>query len=407
MLGNKVFLNLNALSCACTDHVLGVLAKALSGEDGLGDGVWSKHESPFVQSLIELFTSRGLLRIERVREELNAWIAGDRHSLHPEAQLPLRFDPARLDASELQLVNLYLENLPPAAFTPSDWGLLVDYLISRYMPADDLQTEAEWLSIRSVFMGKIEANIATLGARQADDVMATIPTRTSDAIRTFKPDAATRQILEWGRARCGENITAVTDHARHRIKRVILAHQEEVHLGGNPPPQALQTQLFDEFATMNRDWRRIALTEVGDMSCNGLIASLKPGTKVRRVEQYVGSCDFCKKINGRVLTVVAADKAGKDWETEVWPGKSNIGRSGSKKKRTDEGLVDRSTEEQWTIPAGTVHPHCRGRWVVLEDARPKDDPDFAKWLEEHFSKHRKDPRSFSQAYRDARDAARS
>jgi hypothetical protein len=397
---NNVFVNLGALSCGCTDEVLGTLAKALSGEDGLGHDIWSEHYSPFVQSLIELFSSRGLLMLDKVKDELNAWTAGKRY-------VPAGIgvtgkptgNPARLDANELALVRIYLENIPPAQFSASDWGLLVDYLVSRYMPYDTLQSEAEWLAVRSVFMGKVQANIASVTKEQADGIVAALPTTMKAATSSFNPSSAIKFVLEYGNARCAGNIQAVSDATRHRIKRVIMAHEEQRLLGDRPPAHSLQTQLFDEFAALNRDWRRIALTEVGDNAGNGLIASLKPGTRVRRIEQYNGACAFCRKINGAVLTVVDPAKKDKNWDTEVWVGKSNVGRSGAKRKRVDDELVERSDAELWKIAAGTIHPHCRGSWVVLEDAKPGDDPAFATWLDAHFAKHRRTPEEIAATLR--------
>jgi hypothetical protein len=43
-------------------------------------------------------------------------------------------------------------------------------------------------------------------------------------------------------------------------------------------------------------------------------------------------------------------------------------------------LIERTAAERWWIPAGTVHPHCRGIWHVMPQAKPTDDPDFAAWL---------------------------
>ncbi|MGF6641756.1 hypothetical protein [Paraburkholderia sp. MM6662-R1] len=397
MLHKSVFLDIGALSCGCTDHALESLAKAISGEEGDAPDIWAQHESPFVRSLIELFSSRGLLRLEKVRDELNAWLEGKHHTpgtSTPAAPAPL--NPARLDAHELALVKIYLENIPPAEFGAADWSLLIDYLVSRYMPFDALQTEAEWLAVRSVYMGKIQANVEKLPVVQADRLLAALPTTLPAARSTFDPPPVVQSVLDYGYARCADNVQAVTESTRHRLKRVIMAHEEQARLGARPPAQALQTQLFDEFATLNRDWRRIAVTEVGDNAGNGLIASLKPGTRVRRIEQYRGACPFCRKINGTVLTVVSPDKKDKDWDTEVWCGKSNIGRSGAKRKRVDDELVERTPAELWSIPAGTVHPHCRGIWTVLEEARPTDDPKFASWLDAHFAKHRKTPEALAQ-----------
>ena len=75
----------------------------------------------------------------------------------------------------------------------------------------------------------------------------------------------------------------------------------------------------------------------------------------------------------------------KDGQTQVWVGKNNIGRSGSPRKRVGDELIERTESELWWIPAGTVHPHCRGRWVVIDEPREGDDPEFAAWLDDLLS----------------------
>ncbi|WP_147432493.1 hypothetical protein [Pararobbsia silviterrae] len=380
--------------------MLGTIAKALSGSDGLSHDIWALHESPFVRSLVELFSSRGLLQLDKVQTELKAWVAGKRfipNGLGVDGRPVLSV--GRLDANELALVRIYLENLPPEKFTAADWSLLVDYLVSRYMPPKVAYSEAEWLTVRSTFMGKVQANIANLNAAQAEGLVAALPSTVAEAKREFSPSPSLQAIIDFGLERCADNITAINDATRHRIKRVIMNHEEQRLLGDRPPESALQTQLVDEFAALNRDWRRIALTEVAENAGNGMIASVAPGGRVRRVEQYVGSCDFCRKIHGRIFTVVSPDKKDKNWDTEVWVGKSNIGRSGAKMKRTDDGLVPRAESELWTVPAGPVHPHCRGIWVPVEDAKPTDDPSFAKWLDAHFAKHRRSAEQLAESFR--------
>jgi hypothetical protein len=138
--------------------------------------------------------------------------------------------------------------------------------------------------------------------------------------------------------------------------------------------------LLDEFAVLNRDWRRIALTEAGEVANQGFIASLSPGAKVKRIEQYRGACPFCRKIDGVVMEVVPASKDDKDPDKMIWVGKNNVGRSGSPRKRVGGELVERLPEEQWWVPAGVAHPMCRGQWIKLSESRADDDPDFAEWL---------------------------
>ena len=66
---------------------------------------------------------------------------------------------------------------------------------------------------------------------------------------------------------------------------------------------------------------------------------------MQRIEEYRGACPFCIKWDGKVFDVVAADAPKKSWQTQIWPGKNNLGRSSSPRKKTPLGLVDRTEEE--------------------------------------------------------------
>jgi hypothetical protein len=145
---------------------------------------------------------------------------------------------------------------------------------------------------------------------------------------------------------------------------------------------SLQSSLLDEFGILNRDWRRVALTEAGRNANEGYIAALPPGSRVRRVEAYEGACSFCRAINGRVFTVVDPAKKDKDGATEVWVGKTNAGRSASPRKRVDGELVERTASELWWVAAGVQHPNCRGGWALLEDKPADVAPEFAQWMDD-------------------------
>jgi hypothetical protein len=166
------------------------------------------------------------------------------------------------------------------------------------------------------------------------------------------------------------------------MREVIMQHEEQKMMSGGAavPGSSLQTRLLDEFAVLNRDWRRISLTESGEVANQGFIASMKPGSKLKRIEQYANSCSFCRKIDGAIVEVVEPSKPLKDPDTMVWLGKTNVDRSLSPRKRVGGELIERLPEERWWIAAGVQHPFCRGTWLNLIESEPEDDPDFAEWL---------------------------
>jgi hypothetical protein len=187
--------------------------------------------------------------------------------------------------------------------------------------------------------------------------------------------------MQFAATRCAENVRNLANDARHRMRTVVADHVQARELGvPEVGGSSLETKLLDQFGMLNRDWRRIAVTEAGEAQTQGYVASLPPGTKVKRVEQYRNACAFCRKIDGRVVTIVEPGAANKDWENQIWVGKSNVGRSASPRKRVGQVFKEREPDEMWTVPAGLVHPHCRGRWVATVQDQPGDDLEFADWL---------------------------
>jgi len=93
-------------------------------------------------------------------------------------------------------------------------------------------------------------------------------------------------------------IVDLTEDTRRKIKRCIIDHEERRAFGERLSDGDLQTKLHDKFGELNRDWRRIALTEIGRDANEGFLATLPPGTRVRRLEAYSTACAFCKRIHG-------------------------------------------------------------------------------------------------------------
>jgi hypothetical protein len=376
-----LFLDLLHVPIRATNNMLDGLYKALSdGHDHGSDKIWKPHDSPLVRRLIELFTERGLARLDAVHQQLLAWQSGANHI--PTASIPPTPPGmlSRWNEAELSLARLYLESLPPAQWTLDDHLLAIDYVVQRHLPAGELVAEADWLATKATMMGKVQANLEgkTPTAKQADAILAALPSSMSSGVAL---SAAGHAVLTFARQRAAEHVQALSDSTRHRLRSVIAADLEQRTLGNIPPgTSSLETKLADEFATLNRDWRRIAVTEAGEAQLQGYIASLKPGTQVQRLERYEGACAFCRSIDGRVVTVVAPDHPDKNPDTMIWVGKNNVGRSASPKKRVGDVLVDREPDEMWQIPAGLAHPHCRGRWVPVIQDEPGDDIEFAAEL---------------------------
>lgn len=369
---------------ACCEHHTNEALEHLHKAIGEGDpaSIWNPHSSPLISRMIELFTQRGLLRLDGFRDELTAWLAGERHT---GGNRPARPDGTmeRWTASELKLVKLYLQTLPPDEFSLDDYMMVVDFLAMRYLPAEELKTEAEWLAVRSTLMGRVQANMAAVTAAESDKLFAAMPATVEQAEQAFTMSPAQRTTIQFARARGAENVVDLAGGVRRRMRALVMRKVQADVLGDQSAgPSSLETQLLDEFGQFNRDWRRIALTEAAENQNQGYIASLSAGTKVRRLEQYAGACPFCRKIDGVVMEVVPSGATNKDGDTQIWLGKTNIGRSASPRRRQAGALIERQPEEMWWVPAGVAHPHCRGSWLPEVQDQPGDDADFGAWIRE-------------------------
>lgn len=375
------------ISCLCEEHsneVLDHIYKAIGEEPPDGD-LWAEHPNPMIRRIVELFTQRGLDRIAGLRDEFARWLRGEQHAPSPLAPSARPAEAMRRwDATELGIVRLYLQNLPREAFTLEDWMILVDYLVQRYLPESDLRSEADWLATRSSIMGRVQAAMERQPtAAEADRILAELLAPDSVAMTDEQ-----RAVIDYGRAHTAEYVTSVADGLRHKLRNLIVDYQQAKFLGDKAATsEALETQLLDAFGKANRDWRRIAVTEATELANQGFIASLPPGTRVRRVEKYRGACAFCRSIDGKVFDVVRPDATDKDGQTQVWAGKTNRGRSAAPRRREGAALVPREEGEKLWPAAGAQHPNCRGSWVKTGGASA--DPEFDRFLEELGKKGRR------------------
>src|SRR5579862_5599534 len=301
----------------CDEHAHCVLDAFYKAESEDGSDIWRPHENPYIRRIVELFTERGLARIASVRAELGSWLSGSKHK-HTHERPPRPVGAmARWSEAEIALTKLYLESLHPDTFTYDDWALLIDYLVQRYLPLDDLRTEAEWLATRAIILGRMAAarQARDISTAAVDNALVAMPPTIEAADALFGLTPHQRAIMEYGNAHAAENVVALTDAQRHRLRRNIMDYLEQARMQTPGARESLETRLGDVFADWNRDWRRIALTETGELANQGLIASLTPGRKVKRIEKYQGACSFCRSINGKIFEVVAPDAPDKDGDT--------------------------------------------------------------------------------------------
>lgn len=101
------------------------------------------------------------------------------------------------------------------------------------------------------------------------------------------------------------------------------------------------------WARLGVDWERLIVTELSLAYHRGLLAAVKPGT--RGYIPPIGDAKVCRACHRllegrwfRLYPQVPPNLTAEDWQTALWPTKSNVGRKAA----------------DW-IPCVPLHPHCR------------------------------------------------
>lgn len=375
---SALLIDFGEVPAAHCDDCLGELFKALAVDPtaSLDRSMWSPHENPYLRWHVEDVTRRFQLILEVLQNAFSRALTGE-----PIGDLRKAEPWLRWDETEFQAARLFLESTAPARYGLDEWMLLVDYLIHRYLPDGVINSLAEYLTVRAALLGKIQANTHhPLSPPDLAHLAELVPT-------TFAkiPERALTPVelgtLRIAKARAAMHISDVTDAARAKMKTLIIEHVQAQMLGQTEGTgERLRSRLFDSFGQLNRDFRRIAVTESGECCNSGFIAATPAGRKVRRLEAYQGACEFCRSISGKIFTVVDAAAPDKNPDTDIWIGKSNVGRSAAPRKRVGGELVEREAHELWWCAAGVQHPHCRGSWLYVNEMVAGASPEFSAWL---------------------------
>jgi hypothetical protein len=242
----------------------------------------------------------------------------------------------------------------------------IDKILKQALP--DYQKLAEKLSVRAAFIAKIRNKadaeaLDTLGA-YVDKFPETVTEAKHEGIvlnmrqKKAAEEAGLKvkilqlqpqevRTVENGALRTAEKLTEISDRHRAKVKQMVLQA-----INGRWSAQQLAQALFDAFGEENRDWRRVAITELAMASNDGFLAGCEEGDQVW-VPPVAGACKHCiKYLEGKTFTVTHDPaKMGNTYSQEmqnVWVGKSNFGRTTAT-----------------YIPCIPLHPNCRHRYHKL------------------------------------------
>ncbi len=353
---------------ACLDGLFKAIAANPSGEEA---AIWQRHDNPWIADHVEDVTRWAQRILEAMQDALAAAMTG-----RPIGHLAKALPWERPDEAEREAIRADLAARPAATWTLDDWLTYAELLIADLLPDGVIREMSDFITVRSYLTGKVAATLARRARPILPGQARKLALATPVSRRNLPPKFLTpveRAILDVATERAATFISDLQADARKRIKTLVIEGVQRTVLGeSDGGDERMRSRIFDEFGQLNRDFRRIAVTESGEAHNTGFIGGQPVGSRVRRVEAYKGACEFCRSINGRVFRVADPADPKRDGETDVWVGKSNVGRSASPKKREGGILVDRAPGERWWVASGVMHPHCRGRWVPAP--AQADDP---------------------------------
>lgn len=253
-----------------------------------------------------------------------------------------------------QVLELFKRPSVPPMELRNGWAQLIDRLANSLFHQRTAEEAAAATAMKCHWLGRVR----TLS--EAGETMGPPPRNWDEASTRMRRQE--QEAMEWTRVRGLEAMTNLTDQAKKGLQNVLLQSRQE-GLG----PRELQRRCYDRFAGLNRDWRRVALTETAAAVSNGQLAAVPEGEDWEAVwVSCRGGCEHCSEWNGRTFRVVPPSFPRKDGQTMLWAGKTNIGRSGA--KRTRDGRVRGPAELWW--PCVPCHPNC-GCSLVLRRRKRK------------------------------------
>ncbi len=145
-----------------------------------------------------------------------------------------------------------------------------------------------------------------------------------------------------------QEITNITDKMRGNIKQILIDGVK-----GKRGKGQVSQALFDKMVGDNRDFQRVADTEIQNTFNNSFVQeevyNTEEGKKTyfKRIEVIDGNtCPKCKAINGKIA---------------VWSDKP-LNDEKSKDKNADYAIWEGKDGFEWDCPISVKHPYCRGTW---------------------------------------------
>ena len=329
------------------DAGIEALAKAL----GYDSGRQQKEVSPFK-------SVRDLERISKDRVEeglLKLWDAIDGTWIYV----------AKAKGAATFVLNnrIFLNPKTGKPLTKAQWAIIKKDILKAFSYL--YTAEEERIALHALALGKVLKGLPLTSALNYG--YKSLKSRVDDAMLKLT-GPQWRNAVAFAQQEAGAMIVELKQRQFKQIHDVIQNSIKQRQTTGQ-----LTENLYDKFGDWNRDWRRIAETEIGNAQNTGqLLTELerrKPEDEYVYMQGIASSeaCPWCRnEVDGKIVVLLETPPDdggdtmvihGKSYVV-IWPGKSNYGRS----------------RRNWWVAAGTQHPHCRCTWS-------KFIPGFEKWDE--------------------------
>jgi hypothetical protein len=238
----------------------------------------------------------------------------------------------------------------------------IEEILSNKLP--DYAQRAEAYAVRAGFIGKIRGeaekkNFETLGAI-LDHIPQTITLGERKGVALTLREKEAREAkgeknviimpltpreaeaVKHASMHAGDKITEISAKHMAGVRQLVMQAKKERWSAAK-----LAQALFDKFGDHNRDWRRVAITELAFAANDAYLSGCSEGDSLIGMGA-VGACKHCERlIIGKMFTVRNAPPEKDSYTSdmkELWVGKTNYGR--------------RIAEYVAAVP---LHPNCRCR----------------------------------------------
>lgn len=293
---------------------------------------------------------------------IQAFGLGDADSLRG---LLKKADPEHVGPKCRQLERK-LATTEPGTLSLPEYLDVLDCWLWKYLPPAVSTAHAHRQAMQQYLAGWARQVETPKSADQARAIVEALPTTVGEASPQYPLTSLDRARIQVAQASAARYVQRLTAQTRAALQDVIINAERRriAHAHDRYDLRPLEQQLRDSFGDLNRDWRRIAVTETAINANDAYLSRFQPGAQVKWLI-HPGACVYCESQKNKVFTVVAPDHPRKDPYTMVWVGKfaENVGRALAKRKRLESGeLTDRSLDEL-VVPVIPAHPGCRCLYV--------------------------------------------